>query len=243
MKQLLFNCGLYMNFSEWALGGHWRGPAEPHFACSVYKGCWVYNIASGSRELVSSSAHVWRGMRYVCLCYGAVIESLREQACLFWAEVRCVTSWYLPFKEQQVRRQQDGLAAGCLSPQIEPGLVDKAQQLSLAAGPLFQQCLLLVATVCGDSCICGEFPVIDTHHLVVLNSDWWANHSPHAWCPPCAWVILLRFSRAHLNPTSLTPSSSSPVLDGGYPVLHQPTLNSRGLRFMSTHKTTLQMGK
>lgn len=49
MKQLLFNCGLYTNSSEWAVGGRWRGPAESHLTCSVYKGCWVCNIASGSR--------------------------------------------------------------------------------------------------------------------------------------------------------------------------------------------------
>lgn len=93
MKQLLFNCSLYTNSSERAVGGRWRGPAEPHLTRSVHKGCWVCNIASGSsgtceQQTASSSAHVWRSARCVCLCCRAVIESLREQACLFWAEVR-----------------------------------------------------------------------------------------------------------------------------------------------------------
>lgn len=79
MKQLLFNCGLYTNSSEWALGGRWRGPAEPHFTCSVYKGCWIYNIASGEPGAASSCAHIWRGARCVCLCCRAVMESLRDR--------------------------------------------------------------------------------------------------------------------------------------------------------------------
>lgn len=94
MKQLLFNCSLYTKSSAWAVGGCWPGPAEPHLTYSVYKGCWVCIIASGSRatceqQTASGSAHIWRGARWLSLlqgCHGK--PTLREQACVSWAEVR-----------------------------------------------------------------------------------------------------------------------------------------------------------
>lgn len=47
------------------------------------------------------------------------------------------------------------------------GLVNKVCRLSLAAGPLFLQCLSLVTAVCVESSLC-----IGTRHFMVLNSDW-----------------------------------------------------------------------